>query len=136
MHSQPKQECQVGYATLHRAWSTVFWNYPDRVDIAADGYIATKDCSEIGSYKWLYFGGNWWHMKIADCYRRDQTPPPNWLVDVDDRLWLGLHVPITPTAVIICSDSYDPAWIKFTTNKTRRTETQNGNVFCFGDNYK
>lgn len=77
----------------------MFASFPERLDAEADGYIALADCNEIGQRKRLFFGGRWWRVVVADCLAQDTTPAPEWLVDVDYRIWwqayphraLGLH---------------------------------------------
>lgn len=96
---QPR--CDVGNATLHTAWASVFYHFPERIDFDVDGYIATADCSDIGEERQLYFGGRWWRVKISDCLNRNDTPSDGWLVDVDYRIWYATRTPITPTPAIL-----------------------------------
>ena len=85
-----------GHATLHNAFPAVLATYPDRVDHDVDGYIATADCDLMGDYFALYFEGQWWVVRQADCMNRALTPPDGWLVDISRNLWLRAHASMRP----------------------------------------
>jgi hypothetical protein len=99
--------CEVGDATLHRAWDAVFASFPDRLTDDAEGYIAVTDCSQMGQLRRLWMGGRWWRVRIADCRNPKHAAVPGWLVDVDSRIWAATHTPITPTKIVLCTGAAD-----------------------------
>ena len=101
---QHPPRCVGGEATLHNAWASVFANFPARIDPEADGYIAVRDCGEMGQRKRLFFGGRWWDVRVADCLATNDAAPASWAVDVDYRLWWQAypHRAITQRPAIIC----------------------------------
>lgn len=104
-HGAPTQ-CEVGHATLHNAWAGVFAHFPERIDPTVDGYIATADCSEIGEYRIMAFGGRLWRVRVADCLNRHDAPSPGWVADIDYRIWWQAypHRALMPQPVAVCKN--------------------------------
>jgi hypothetical protein len=94
----------MGRAPLHKAWDGVFQHFPERLTNDVHGYIATADCNEMGERKRLYFGGRWWDVAVADCLERSRTPQPDWLVDVDSRIWYAAGAPMRPVLAVVCDE--------------------------------
>jgi len=103
-------QCETGYATLHQAWASVFYNFPERKDPNVDGYVAVVDCSQIGQYRWMKFGEGWYWVKIADCLNRSLEPKPGWLVDVSPNIWYAEfpYVPLGGHPAQLCTTRPSP----------------------------
>lgn len=91
--------CRELTARRHDAWEQVFGNFPERVDLSVDGYIATE-CHELGRKFDLYLNGNKYRVVVADCLNRDQEQYE--ALDVDYRLWRHARAMNAPTKAILC----------------------------------
>jgi hypothetical protein len=92
-------ECRELTARRHDAWESVFAHFPERVDLSADGYIATT-CDELGERFRLYVNGYTYNVVVADCLNREQEQYE--ALDIDYRLWRHAGLPNAPSAVILC----------------------------------
>lgn len=96
------QDCNTGIWARHHAFDVVFSNYPERIDLTVDGYIASVSCSDIGRKGSLILNGMVYFVRVADCFNRSAIPSTGYSGDIDYRLWYHSAAPNYPQRATIC----------------------------------
>lgn len=100
----------VGMATLHNAMPAVLANYPDRACAYCDGYVAVEQCSDVGRDYLLFWQGETYLVRAADCMAPQHRAGVQsryaaayglpWLVDIEAALWGDAPVRPLPAVLI------------------------------------
>jgi len=93
--------CEVREARRHDAWEGVFEQFPGRVDMSVDGYIATE-CKNLGKRYILGVGGRWYRVVVADCKNRSEAPVKGGSLDIDYRIWRHAGLDNRPVVALLC----------------------------------
>lgn len=99
-------QCAAVVLLRHDAFPSVLNTFPNRICPECDGYLASRNCEDIGDRYLLYVSGKPYLLSVADCAQpgvvHTMLDKYDAWGDLDQTVWNEAGFASKPTRAILC----------------------------------